>query len=707
MIESFNDFLKKSESTPVFESNTSNLSYEGVLIPEESLKTGGSADRDMWEKERNFVFEKPDFVFEDPLMKKVSSIVLKHLRKNVNKEWNLYPYIIKTDGKKSTMVYSNDIYLILTRNGIEKRIIVYSENPLNKDINAMMSISTYKRGFLSVVRTLVGFLLGEVEAMFEAKKEPNITINPTMKTALGISKAVDKIMGPKKGSTRDDDNAMNQENLNEFLRLFETYDDGEIAKMMTSERFKSDDPLYETQINFFIDESGNLMNQSNALSRPVAFFHMALTGVTFGMSEKQQKEMQELWFWEGGKSGKLCTYPDAGGRWTVRDSESVLKEEIDDLEENMRLEKNIVKRMIQYVQQGGKNGTAENLRGLVAKHRGLLVSGCAGIGKSVGIEQAIEETSAKEGLDYIQIKAVSTSQVLFKQLYRFNGQVIIFDDVDSLFDDAEKTTLFKNVMHESEKQRTIQTTSAKAGEAMTTSIGGRSDTEYYNALNTTRRERYYLEVGTVSNYEKKKWIEKKINDIKRKDDLMKKDDKEYAATGGLSDASIRLKAEQEFKAWEENEQNSHYPTQFTFNGFIINVTNKTLDEFSNDRRLKSHWGAISSRMSVIDISPRARVIWAWLKQKIYKSAEDKSIPDEDKLFPLVGRAENATLENVINYIDLVMTGGENKNGKVYGKISFRTITNIRDYINSSGNSENFWKKMIRQEMLISAEREQS
>ena len=77
---------------------------------------------------------------------------------------------------------------------------------------------------------------------------------------------------------------------------------------------------------------------------------MALTGVTFGMSKKKKKEMQELWFWEGGKSGKLCTYPDAGGRWTVRDSESVLKEEIDDLEENMRLEKNIVKRMIQYVQ---------------------------------------------------------------------------------------------------------------------------------------------------------------------------------------------------------------------------------------------------------------------------------------------------------------------------------------------------------------------
>jgi hypothetical protein len=706
MIESFNEFLKRTDSTstPVFENNVT----EGMLIPEESLRTGGSADRDMWEKEMNFVFRKPDFVFEDTLMKKVSSIVLKALRKHISKEWRLYPYTIKTDEKKSVMVYSNDTYLILTKDGIDKRIIVYGENPLNNDVEARMSVSTHKRGFLAMVSTLIGFLLGEVEAMFEAKTEPNITINPTMKTTLGISKAVDKIMGPRKGSGRDDDSAMDPEKMNEFLKLFESYDDGEIAKMMTSERLKSDDPLYETQISFFLDEKGDLMNPLNAQSRVVTFFHMALTGVTFGMTDKQIKEMQELWFWEGGKSGKLCTEIDAGGRWTVRDSDSVLEEEIDDLEENMMLEKNIVKRMIQYVQQGGKNGTAENLRGLVAKHRGLLVTGCAGIGKSVGIENAIEETSAKEGLDYIQIKAVSTSQVLFKQLYRFNGQVIIFDDVDSLFDDVEKTTLFKNVMHESEKQRTIQTTSAKAGEAMTTGIGGRSsDSEYYNALNTTRRERYYLEVGTISNYEKRKWIEKKINDIKRKDDLMKKDDKAYAASGGMSDASIRLKAEQEFKAWEENEQNSHYPTQFTFNGFIINITNKTLDEFSNDRRLKSHWGAISSRMSVIDISPRARVIWAWLKQKIYKSAEDKTINDEDRLFPLVGKAENATLDNVVNYIDLVMTGGENRNGKVYGKISFRTIANIRDYINSSDNSEKFWKRMILKEMLVSSEREQS
>ena len=172
MIESFNDFLKKSEVSPVFESN---VVYEGVFIPEESVETGGSADRDMWEKERNFVFDKPDFVFEDPYMKKVSSIVLKHLRKNVNKEWNLYPYIIKTDGKKSAMVYTKDVYLILTKSGIDKRIIVYYENPLNKDIDAVMSVSTHKRGFLSMVRTLVGFLLGEVEAMFEAKTEPNIT----------------------------------------------------------------------------------------------------------------------------------------------------------------------------------------------------------------------------------------------------------------------------------------------------------------------------------------------------------------------------------------------------------------------------------------------------------------------------------------------------------------------------------------------------
>lgn len=706
MIESFNEFLKKSESTqiPVFESYAS---HERIFIPEESIRTGGSADREMWEKERNFVFDKPDFVFEDPLMKKISSIVLKHLRKNVNKEWNLYPYLIKTDEKKSVMVYSNDVYLIIIKIGIEKRIIVYSENPLNKNIDAKMSVSTNKRGFLSVARTLVAFLLGEVESIFEKREEPNITIDPKMMTGSSIKNCVDAIMGPKKGKIRDEDLAMNPANLNRFLKLYELYDDGEIAEMMTSKVFDTDDPLYETQLKFFTSEKGGLMKQENALSRPVKFFHMALTGVTFGLKDTQIEMMQELWFWEGGKTGVLCTDVDEGGRWIVKDSVAALREDIDELEENVALVKKVVKRMIQYVQQGGKNNTSEKLRGLIAGHRGFLVSGCAGIGKSVGIEQAIEETSAKEGLDYIKIRSVSSSLVLYKQLYRFNGQVIIFDDVDSLFEDGAKITLFKNALQDREKDRVIQSSSAKAGEAMTFGSGDSSDKEYYNALNKTRRERYYLEVGTISNYEKKKWIEKRIGEIRKRETSRMKDDKVYAEIGGMSDADMRLKAEQDFKEWEENEQNSHYPSLFTFNGFIVNVTNKTFAEFSNDRRLKSHWGAISSRMSNVDISPRARVIWAWLKEKIYKSAEDTSIPDEDKIFPLVGRAENATLENVVNFIDSVMVGAENKNGKVYGKISFRAIANIRDYINSSENSEKFWKKMIKQEMFITSIREQS
>ena len=433
MIESFNDFLKKSNCIPVLERNSNvDRVVETVPVPEESLKTGGDADKEMWEKEVGFTFEKPEFVFENPYMSKISSIVLKALKKNFNKEWDLYPYVIDTDNNKSAMIYSKDTFLVLTKSGIEKRIIVFDENPLNKKVNAKMSVSTRKRGFLSVIRTLVGFLFGNVEAVFEKKLDPEITIDPTQKTRTSVLKAVDKIMG------KDEDSAMDPDNLNEFLKLYEAYDDGEIAKMMTSERFRTDDPLYETQFNFFIDEKGELMNPSNAQSGPVAFFHMALTGVTFAMKDKQIAAMHKLWFWEGGKSGKLCTYMDAGGTWTVRDSESVLQDEVDDLQDNMDLEKRIVTRMLQYVQQGGKNGTAENLMGLVARHRGLLVTGCAGIGKSVGIEQAIEETGAKEGLDYILIKAVSTSQVLYKLLYRFDGQVLIFDDVDSLFDDIEK-----------------------------------------------------------------------------------------------------------------------------------------------------------------------------------------------------------------------------------------------------------------------------
>lgn len=696
MIESFNDFLKRTDYSPVFESNEA---AEMMVIPEESLKTGGSADRQMWEKERNFTFNEPEFVFENPYLKKISSIVLKHLRTNLPNNWSLYPFVIETEGKKSVLINSKTVHLVLYREGIVKRIIVYSSNPLNEEIDAIMSVSTQKRGFLSAVRTLVAFLMGASGPIFEAKVEPNITIDSSMKTRTGISKAVDKIMGPKKGKVRDADLAMNFDDLNEFLKLYETLDDGEIAKKMTSDWFKEGDPLREVQSKFFVNSMGEL-DKLNALSGSVYFFHMALTGVTNGLSDKQIEDMQELWFWQGGKSGKLATDVDSGGRWYVKDSKDVMNDEIDDLEANMALEKKIMVRMLRYVQYGGKEGTAKNLMGLIARHRGLLITGCAGIGKSVGVRQAIEETDAKEGTDYIQIKAVATTQALYKQLYRFDGMVMIFDDVDTLLDEPEKVMLFKQALQEDESERTIQTTAARAAEAM---AGNDDDNEYYNALNTTRRERYFKEVGSVSNYEKKQKTEEFFNKLKQREEREKKADKLYRAT---PDSVLRIKAEQKFNEWAENERNSKYPTSFTYNGFIVNITNKPLNEFANDRKLKAHWGAISSRMSVIDISPRSRVIWAWLKRKIYQSLDDPTIPEEDKILPRVGGAQNATIENVISFIDSVMVGEQNRAGKIYGKISFRAIANIRFYLNSEENTEKFWKEQILHEMLIDSERTQ-
>lgn len=697
MIESFSDFLKKNNYSPVFES--SYAAGEEMIIPEESIETGGRADRDMWEKERNFTFNKPKFVFEDPYLKKISSIVLKHLRNNIPSDWSLYPFVIKTEDKDSVLINSHDKHLVLYKEGIVKRIIVYDQNPLNSDIEAVMSVSTQKRGFLSAVRTLVAFIGGFEGPIFEKKTEPNITIDRSMKTRTGVSKAVARIMGPKKGGVRDADLEMNQENLNEFLKLYEEYDDGEIAKMMTTEWFSDDNPLREVQSNFFVTEKGEL-DKLNAIHGAVHFFHMALTCVTTGMSEKQIEEMKELWFWGAGQSGKLATDVDGGGRYYVKDSADVLNDEIDDLEENMKLEKDIVSRMFRYVQYGGKEGTAEKLRGLIARHRGLLITGCAGIGKSVGVRQAIEDTNAKEGTDYIQIKAVATTQMLYKQLYRFDGMVMIFDDVDTLLDEPEKVMLFKQALQEDESERSLQTSSARAAEAMT---GNDKNTEYYNALNTTRRERYYKEVGTVSNYERKQKEEEFFNKLKQADMREASVDKTHKP---IPESALRIQAEQKVKEWAENERNSKYPTSFTYNGFIVNITNKPLNEFANDRRLKAHWGAISSRMSIIDISPRSRVIWAWLKKKIYQALDDPTIPEEDKILPRVGAAENATLENVISFIDSVMVGNENKEGKTYGKISFRAIANIRYYLMSEENNEKFWKNMILKEMIIDSERTQ-
>lgn len=75
-------------------------------------------------------------------------------------------------------------------------------------------------------------------------------------------------------------------------------------------------------------------------------------------------------------------------------------------------------------------------------NRAMILSGPAGLGKSFGVERAAEEISG----DFEHIKGYIRPTGLFKTLYknRHNGNLIVFDDIDSLFSDETSLNILKS-----------------------------------------------------------------------------------------------------------------------------------------------------------------------------------------------------------------------------------------------------------------------
>jgi hypothetical protein len=86
--------------------------------------------------------------------------------------------------------------------------------------------------------------------------------------------------------------------------------------------------------------------------------------------------------------------------------------------------------------------------------RALIVSGPAGVGKSYTIEKHLAEWDPAEE-NYTITKGYVRATALFKLLYkhRGHGQVLVFDDADSIFFDDVSLNLLKAVCDTTERRR--------------------------------------------------------------------------------------------------------------------------------------------------------------------------------------------------------------------------------------------------------------
>lgn len=86
--------------------------------------------------------------------------------------------------------------------------------------------------------------------------------------------------------------------------------------------------------------------------------------------------------------------------------------------------------------------------------RAVIVSGPAGLGKSYTVEQELAQWDPNEN-NHTIIKGFVRATGLYKTLYNFReaGQVIVFDDSDSIFFDDVALNLLKAVCDTTEKRR--------------------------------------------------------------------------------------------------------------------------------------------------------------------------------------------------------------------------------------------------------------
>ena len=666
MIESFKEFSKKT-SNGIFEElspNVGNNIYDDVVLDtkdQEELKKG-----------------EPDieFISDNGILSKMTIVVIKKLRENIiYDKFCVYPYILKINGKKCSMIYSESesMFFAIYREGINKVITYFTENPINKP-NALskLSVSTSKFGIEKSIETLITFL------NFERDEQLNEEIIAPPRKVTFV--AWDTIFAGLYDEETEQDK-IPKDIMLKFIRLYNNNaSDADISKLIM-ESPKEDDFLIKIK-EYFLEFTGA---SRASIQRVVLFIRFVICGVNDIVPEPTKLNMKKLWFWEAGYSGKIAVETEGVEDFVVKDASTYLEEKVDELQYKMDSESACAEAICRYIKSNGKDDIP--LRREMGEHRGLLITGVAGVGKSYNLDKYVEENLA-EGVDYIRFGNQTTgARQMYKDLCQHNNMLLIFDDTPEMFNTEQKIALWKNAMEDQEKKRVLRCPDGSAKD---------SSSIYYPTTDPlfTRQDQYYREIGKFTAQERESWIEKRKKEILKTYTTGKKRMKDEETK--YFDSLSELRAERDFKKYEKNEAITLLPDSFVFNGIIVYISNQTLATFMKNAR--DHWDALDRRMESIDISPTRKILWYWLRKKIVSDMNDETIPNDLKILPVTSPLlPDYNLSDLLTYIDDIVEGKYNTESEIYGKIEWGSIKSFKSYILFGQPN---WKKKIKENMRI-------
>jgi hypothetical protein len=82
----------------------------------------------------------------------------------------------------------------------------------------------------------------------------------------------------------------------------------------------------------------------------------------------------------------------------------------------------------------------------------LIITGRGGVGKTHTVIQTMKEFDIKKDEEYVVIKGASTALSMYKALYFNNDKIVIFDDCDSIFKDADGVNILKAALDSYEER---------------------------------------------------------------------------------------------------------------------------------------------------------------------------------------------------------------------------------------------------------------
>lgn len=84
----------------------------------------------------------------------------------------------------------------------------------------------------------------------------------------------------------------------------------------------------------------------------------------------------------------------------------------------------------------------------------LFITGRAGTGKTFNVERAMQDEGLQEGVDWTKISGSVSTVIMFKTLFQYKNQTIVFDDADSVFRDEAGRNILKAAL-DTKKVRNI------------------------------------------------------------------------------------------------------------------------------------------------------------------------------------------------------------------------------------------------------------